>query len=222
MQLTVYKKKKTSKPRKVRRSRQYRTRRPTSTSQVFSETYKVGEECLGVNSAGEVFIPAGSSGQGIKLLTQMNKVPQVGSYKDLWNSYKIIKAKFTIIPKWGPETFNEAALATLAAAPLKETTRFAYAVNDNDDNLVPPSSELEVLQDNGCRVKMFTRPLNITIRPKPLLEQQTSIGFTHVFQNRGQWIEFDDIGPAVQHVGLDGYFTAVNNLTDGFASIADV
>jgi len=51
---------------------------------------------------------------------------------------------------------------------------------------------------------MFTRPMSITIRPKPLLEQQTSIGFTHVYQNRGQWIEFDDIGPAVQHVGVDG------------------
>jgi len=134
----------------------------------------------------------------------MNKVPQVGSYKDLWQSYKIIKAKFTIIPKWGPETYNEASLATLAAASLKENARFAYAINDQEDDLVAPATELEVLQDNGCRVSLFTKPIVINTRPKPLLEQQTSIGFTHVFQNRGQWIEFDDIGPAVQHVGVNG------------------
>lgn len=52
MQLTVYKKKKATKPRRRQR---LALRRPLKgTSQVFSETYKVGTECLGVNANGEV------------------------------------------------------------------------------------------------------------------------------------------------------------------------
>lgn len=161
-----------------KRRRQYGGRRPRPTggqSQVFSETYKASTECLGVNALGEVFIPAGpAQGTGVKLLTQMNRLPQVASYSTLWNSYKIIKAKFTIVPKYSTEHFNEAQLGAAAALGIKENTRFAYAINDHDEALVAPANELNVLQDNGCRVKLFTKPMTITVRPKPLLEQQIS------------------------------------------------
>lgn len=95
-----------------------------------------------------------------------------------------------------------------------------------NDQLAAPLSELDVLQDNGCRVKLFNKPMTISVRPKPLLEQTggTVVGLptVNVYQNRGQWIEFDGAGATVQHVGIDGWFTAYNSLATGFIAIADV
>jgi len=122
------KKKYTRRPRRVaRKSRQYapkRLRRPAQ-SQVFSETYKAGTECAGVNAQGEVFINAGSQGQGIKLIAQMNRLSQIGDYKNLYRAYKVLKVKYTIIPKWSGEAYNEAAIGTAGAIGIIETPRFA-------------------------------------------------------------------------------------------------
>jgi len=90
----------------------------------------------------------------------------------LWSAYKIVKAKFTIIPKWSGEAYNEAAIGTAGAIGIIETPRFAYAINDFEQDLTAPLTELNVLQDNGCKVRMFTKPVVITVKPKPLLEQQ--------------------------------------------------
>lgn len=64
------------------------------------------------------------------MITQLSLLPQSASYKTLWSSYKILKAKFTIVPKWRGESFNEAVLGTAAALGVAETPRFAYAIND--------------------------------------------------------------------------------------------
>jgi len=85
----------------------------------------VGTECAGLNLQGEVNIPAGSQGVGVKLITQFNKLTQVAEYAKLYSAYKILKVKFTIVPKWGSETYNEAAIGTAGAIGIKETTRFA-------------------------------------------------------------------------------------------------
>lgn len=212
--MPLYRKRPSRKSKKpvYRRRRQFggyrRKARGSTTSQVFSETYKCSTECAGVNSQGEVVIAAGTGGQGVKFLTQMVGFTQVGNYRNLWSAYKIIKAKFTIIPKWRGETYNEAALGTAAAIGITETPRFAYSINDMEQDLNAPASEAFVLQDNGCRVRMFTKPVSITIRPKPLLEQTSlsvpGLPSVNVYQNRGQWIEFDDAGSNVKHIGIDG------------------
>lgn len=227
MQLTVYKKKKVSK-RKVRRARQYRGYRPrrtVRTSQVFSETYKCGTECGGVNANGEIFIPSGQTGQGFKLLTQMNTFHQTSQYSNLWSAYKIIKAKFTIVPKWGNELFNEASIGTAGSLPISENRRIAYAINDMNNDTAP-LTELSVLQDNGCKIKLFNKPVVITIRPKPVLAQVggSIVALPNVltYQNRGEWIEFDEAGTTVPHIGVDGFISATNTLTAGFLSVADV
>jgi len=97
-------------------------------------------------------------------------------------------------------------------------------VNDADQNLSAPLTELNVLQDNGCKIRMFTKPVVITIKPKPLIEQQTtgSLALVNTYTKANPWIEFDSFGPNVPHVGIDAYFSANNSLTAGFASIADV
>lgn len=48
-------------------------------------------------------MPAGTNGVGVKLLTQLNVLSQAADYGKLWSAYKILKAKFTIIPKWTGE-----------------------------------------------------------------------------------------------------------------------
>lgn len=58
-------------------------------------------------------------------MTSMNVVPQSANYRNLWSAYKILKAKFTIIPKFTSEQFNEAAIGTSGGIGIKENTRFA-------------------------------------------------------------------------------------------------
>lgn len=149
----------------------------------------------------------------MKLLTQLNLLPQIGNYKSLWASYKILKAKFTIIPKWRGESYNEAAIGTAGAIGILETPRFAYAINDYLANTNAPLTEIQVLEDNGCKVRMFTKPVTVTCRPKPVLEQTNSglppgVQQVNTFAKINPWIEFDDAGPGVPHVGVDGFFTA--------------
>lgn len=228
--MPLMKKRTMKKGRKPRRARQFgaprRVLRARGTSQVFSETYKAGTECAGINAQGEVFIAAGSAGQGVKLVAQMNRLSQIASYSTLWNAYKIVKAKFTIVPKFSAEQFNEAAIGTSGGIGIKENTTLAYAINDYAEAITAPLAQLDVLQDNGCKLKSFVRPTVITVRPKPLVEQQITGAApgtnVNVYQNRGQWIEFDQFGATVPHVGVDAWFNAYNSLTAGFIAIADV
>lgn len=199
----------------------------TNSSQVFTETFKASTECYGVNAQGEVAIPATTSGVGVKLLAQMNRVPQVQQYGNLYQSYKILRVKFLVVPKWTGEAYNEASIGTGAGLGITETPRFAYAINDNDQSLAAPLNELSVLQNNGCKVRLFNKPVSITIRPKPMLEQvvnQPLVGtsFVNTYQKGGQWIEFDGTGTTVQHIGIDGFFSAQNNLVNGFINLADI
>lgn len=71
---------------------------------------------------------------------------------------------------------------------------------------------------------MFTKPVVIHVKPKPLLEQQQtgSLALVNTYTKSNPWIEFDGAGTTVPHVGIDGYFSAQNSLTAGFASLADV
>lgn len=75
-----------------------------------------------------------------------------------------------------------------------------------DQNLTAPLTELNVLQDNGCKVRMFTRPVVIHVKPKPLLEQQTtgSLALVNTYSKGNPWIEFDGNGTLVPHIGVDG------------------
>lgn len=224
-------KKKTTKRKAAPRKRQYsgyrrKARASTSQSQVFSETYKAGTECAGITATGTVDIAALSNGQGVKLVTQMNRVFQSNNYASLYQSYKIIKAKFTIVPKWTGEAYNEAAIGTAGAIGITETPRFCYAINDLATDVNAPLTELEVLNDNGCRIRLFNKPLSITIRPKPVLSMESaanpSLPFVNVANKTNPWIEFDGSGTLVPHVGVDGFFSAVNSLQAGFLAVADV
>jgi len=94
-----------------------------------------------------------------------------------------------------------------------------------DENPNAPLTETEVLQANGCRVKMFRNVTKVTHKPAPLLETTGTSApqLVNTWQPKSNpWIEFDGAGTAVQHVGVAGYFSAQNSLTAGFASIADV
>lgn len=84
----------------------------------------------------------------------------------------------------------------------------AYAINDYDQSNLAPSTELEVLQDNGCKIRHFTKPVVITTRPKPLLQESVDnaiIGpqLVNTYRKAGTWIEWDGAGATVPHVGVD-------------------
>lgn len=218
------KSKKTYRPRKARRSRQYRGygRRPNTP--VFSETYVCGTECPGLNADGEVLIGSSTTGQGVRLITAMNKIPQNGSYSALYNGYKILKAVFTIIPRWTGESLNQAENNIDAGAPAFETPRIAQSVQDlTADVSVAPASEDIVLRENGCKVKMFTKPIKIKARVKPNLIQVVGPSATPatVFSDKNPYISWDLYGPTVPH-GTADVFISTNQVPSGYLSVAKV
>lgn len=217
--------KKAAKGRKRQFTGYTKKRSTNRQSQVFSETYKAGTECQGVNAQGEVFVLAGQQGTGIKLMAQLNRLPQASDYRNLYRAYKVLKVKYTIIPKFTAEAFNDANIAALGGLGAVENRRFCYAINDLDQNVTTaPTTETEVLQANGCRVKLFSKPVKITHRPRPVAEVTAGAipSAVNTWTKQNPWIEFDGVGPTVQHMGVDGYFSVVNGLTSGFIAIADV
>lgn len=137
-----------------------------------------------------------------------------------------MSAKFTIVPKWGAESYNQAELTQSGALSIAESARICYAKNDVDPQLAAPLTELEVLKNNGCRIKQFLKPIKISIKPKPWLQVRTSTTDVNVYQ-AGQWVAFDSVagagsGALVPHTGTTGFISKDNTLANGFLAVADV
>lgn len=73
-----------------------------------------------------------------------------------------------------------------------QTTRIVYAVNDDPNDTLNPVTELDVLQDNGCRIKQLTKPFRITFRPKISLGQAGVAGVVYAQPRFKQWLPTTD------------------------------
>lgn len=111
-----------------------------------------------------------------------------------------------------------------------ETCRFTYSINDTTNDLATPTSELDVLEDNGVKIRQLTRPLKIVFRPKAVLDSTdpTSSALVASQPKYRQWLGFgpDDgaITPAdaPYHVGVDWVLSCDNTSTTEFLDVADV
>lgn len=80
-----------------------------------------------------------------------------------------------------------------------------YAVNDDPNDQTNPANELDVITDNGCRIKQLTRPFKITFRPKVALGVIGPGGSTIYAQDRyRQWLPtMDPNAYNAEHFGVD-------------------
>lgn len=161
----------------------YRTR--FNATPTFTETLKLTN------------LNTGTTGTAAGLLAvAMTQIPQVGDYQALYNQYCIRSVQFIVMPEYDQYDSNNASTATTAAVTAP---RFVYAINDSAKQIAP-STEQDVLSDNGAKIRMLDKPIKVRFRPVAQVSVTDSNG-NQVFETRkNRWLSFDDIG--VAHSGL--------------------
>lgn len=203
-------------------------RRATYTSQVFTETFiPPSTMCPGVDADGQITLTNPNSQQAGKFQVSIGAVPQLTQYANLYTQYKILKAQFILMPSWSGEELNNAVTNAATGRAASESARFTYAINDDAADTLPPGTEAQVLQDNGAKIKMLTKPIKITCRPKPVLSMTNpySTAVIPVQQKYAPWLAFDGDGKNINHVGIDWVATkntAFPGPDPAFVNIAQV
>lgn len=168
-------------------------RRAFNPSPVFTESY-VDSAHLTVNN-------------GFLLTTDIGKIPQIAQYSALYTKYKILSAKWMLMPYYsgGSADQNAVSYNNSQGQPFSADARVVYAIQDSP-NQVAPASENIVLEDNGCRIRMVKNKLAIRCRPVPDLQLQNGIFET---QRTSPFINFDTTGgsPPPRHYGVVGWIS---------------
>lgn len=181
-------KQRTSK-RRVGRRRGLNRRRLYNPRPIFTETYKAKELTFDISGSGY-------QGVGFTFAATMDGLPQLSQYSNLYQKYKIMKAEWLLLPNWtGGEKQNE-AIYNAASGPSVPpgltsvgTTRIVYAINDTP-NQSNPTSEQEVLVDNGCKIKFLDKL--VKIRNRPCVNTQDALGNFITLKNK--FINFAPLG----------------------------
>lgn len=101
---------------------------------------------------------------------QFLNIPQYTQYCSLYNQYCIRKCQLIFIPTYNMYDLNNPTSPTPVQAP-----RLVYAIQDS--SLVnTPAVEDDVLQDNGAKIRMFTKPIKINFRPKACVGNSLNAG----------------------------------------------
>lgn len=184
---------KTRAPRRRRAGRNWRLARALNPQPIFTETYTKG-----------VIVP----NSGGVLTFNINEVPQLSQYNTLYQKYRIVSARVTLVPQFMPGEQNAASYNASTSVYAHGLGRIAWAVNDSP-GVLAPGSELAVLQDNGCKIRPVRDMVKMSCRPKPLYEDANGILIT-LKQN---WINFQT-GPSApadpKHFGISYWYTQPN------------
>lgn len=201
-------------------------RKAINQSQVFTETVKFGSP--GLQPDGTLRVSYPDQFTAGKFQFQMNYLDftTLNAQSALQQMYKILKVTAIVVPKWNSQDSNVGELTAAASRPVVEAPRITYAINDSTNDLLPPTNELDVLQDNGAKIRKLTKPLKIKFRPRAALDAVNPTNPTHnvAYQfNMQPWIGFDGDGVLIPHVGVDWVVSQGNTLgADQFSNIADV
>lgn len=150
-------------------------------------------------------INTGTTGTAAGLLAvAMNQVPQWTDYSALYNQYCIKSVQFILMPEYDQYDSNNNAAATAAAVTAP---RLVYAINDSAQQITP-TTELEVLQDNGARIRMLDKPIRIRCRPVAQVATTDSNGNPQFETRKSRWLSFQNSGTA--HSGVAWALTQTN------------
>lgn len=141
-----------------------------------------------------------------------------------------MKIQAIVIPKFSNADPNSATYNQIVPAAAWENARIVYAINDDTNDTSVPTSELDVLEDNGCKIRALTRPLKINFRPKVVIDgTDPAVGGNAILQPKYRpWLGFgpddDNFQPnrAPYHVGVDWCISCDNTSTTEFLDVADV
>ena len=168
-------------------------RRAFNPSPIFTESY-VERVNLSVNA-------------GFLLTTKITNINQIAQYSSLYTKYKILSAKFMLMPYFqaGSNDQNATTYNNSQGQGGAADSRIVYAIQDSPNQAVP-ASEAVVLEDNGCRIRFLKNKLVIRCRPVPQLEATPGVYET---QKTNPFINFDIGAGAVTpaHYGVVGWIS---------------
>jgi len=191
--------------RKMRKARMYRSPRALVKTQqhFFTEMFKVPN---GITAS-----TAGSAG-GLLNLT-FNNIPQAPYYQQLFRQFCVKHITWMLLPRissvdLGTLTYNFNTVS--AVSPM--LPRFVWSIADTP-SLNVPTSELDVLQDNGSKVTTVNKRVTIKHRPVPDIGNTTN---SYTLPGKKQvWFNTANVGNAydgqsVKHGSIRYWVTAPN------------
>jgi len=139
-----------------------------------------------------------------QLYVTPSSIPQLANYQALYNQICIRKVKYYLMPAF---TSYQPLADTTSANQSVSAPRLTYAIQDTA--MVPsPISELDVLTDNGAKIKMFDKPIKITHTPTAWLGEVLSTPSANLFtpvSQKNVWITMGAgaVGTSVKHGAIN-------------------
>jgi len=169
---------------------------------VFTETFRmaVGSDPL------RPYYQMDSNAGGV-LSVRISQVPQIAQYSNLYTKYKILNAVFICLPQFPSESSdaNTAGYNQSLGLGSWGLARIVTAIQDSPNTPVPVN-ENDVLEDNGCKILVGKPKLTLACRPVPDLIDANGTKLTQ----RGKFINFNTVGPDVEHYGIRWWYTLPN------------
>lgn len=196
-------------PRRIPRGIRGRAGAMFNPQPMFTETFKYGD-----------LLP----NAGFVLSANIGSLPQLTQYSGLYQQYRILSAKWFLLPTWtGGENQNAAIyntvsgnFPTLPGVSSAGTTRIVHVVDSSPDQAVPVSEDA-VLQENGCRIRLLDKMVTMSAAPVPDLKDANGVQMTL----KKKFINFATGNPNVAHYGVRGWITHPYSVGTGTFNIAD-
>lgn len=142
---------------------------------------------------------------GVVFSMNITQIPQIAQYTNLYRQYRINWVRVMLLPQYN--SFDPAAAVGVAGQAT--LPRIVWAINDTPA-LVPPASEAELLEDNGCKVRTLSNKWSCSFKPRPDTQTLFAGGAQNVStrQKYAQWFNFPE-GAAIapEHYGVSAYIS---------------
>lgn len=178
------KSKKSKSTRRPRRNLRVKRAIMFNPNPIFTETY----------STPTIIVPQGGFGGTIQF--NIDNVPQVAQYSALYRKYRILRAQVIMIPEFNSFDQNQAENNQALSRTSYGQSRIAWAVNDTPATTAP-ATELDVLKNNGCRIKPVTKMNKMYCKPVP--NTKDANGNEMTFKSRYLNFQSSNVG----HFGID-------------------
>jgi len=153
----------------------------------FSETF----------AAGVIGATQTAGGAGGIFRVKFSDIPEYQNYVNLYNCFQIRSVQVLLIPS---QPVNTQSGVTPVDPP-----RLTFAVQTSSD-FATPTAELDVLNDNGCKIRLLQKPLKIRASMRPQLSETDNVSGAAVAvtarSKRAQWLTTNTKGTDVEHAGI--------------------
>lgn len=170
-----------------------------------------------------------TTNQGGIFTVSFNSIPEHAQYTALYKQFRINSLEVIVVPRFNAFEGNQfqSNVTGPPIAPGISMPRICFAVNNSAGETLP-TSELQVLEDNGCRIKMLTGSKVLKMKTTApvanvgVSDYGAAIPHTVAENKPGRWLDIDS-AVDIQHYGISYWVTGgFGPSGGGLAYIADV